>query len=115
MKTFVDPNDFPAAQKFAYLNAASVAMMYQEASSAVIEWQRDIAENGTMNFDEVAEERLFDDLHKAAAGLFASKKEDIAVASSASELMSSLAWAFAPKRGTNIVSNDITHPSTIYP
>ncbi len=68
-----------------------------------------------MNFDEVAEERLFDDLHKAAAGLFACKKEDIAVASSASELMSSLAWAFAPKRGTNIVSTDITHPSTIYP
>ncbi len=30
MKTFVDPNDFPAAQKFAYLNAASVAMMYKE-------------------------------------------------------------------------------------
>jgi len=115
MKTFVDPNDFPAAQRFAYLNAASVAVMYKEASSAVVEWQRDIAENGTLNFDEVAEETLFEDLHKAVAGLFACKKEDIAVASSASELMSSLAWAFAPKRGTNIVSTDITHPSTIYP
>ena len=115
MKTFVDPNDFPAAYKFAYLNAASVAVMHKEAASAVIEWQRDIAENGTMNFDEVAEEKLFDDLHKAAAGLFECKKEDIAAASSASELMSSLAWAVAPREGTNIVSTDITHPSTIYP
>ena len=40
MKTFVDPNDFPAAQKFAYLNAASVSMMYKEASSGVIGWNR---------------------------------------------------------------------------
>lgn len=115
MKTFVDPNDFPAAQKYAYLNAASVAMMYKGAASAVIDWQKDIAENGTMNFDEEAEEKTFEDLHKAAASLFNAKEEDIAVASSATELMSSLAWAVAPRPGTNVVSTDIAHPSTTYP
>lgn len=115
MNTFVDPNDFPAAKKYTYLNAASVAMMHKDIASAVIDWQEDLAENGTMNFDEVAEEGTFEDLHKAAARLFNAQAEDIAVASSATELMSSLAWAVAPRPGTNIIGTDITHPSTIYP
>lgn len=115
MESFVDPNDFPAAKKFAYLNAASVSMMYKEAAKAVIEWNKDIAENGTLNFDEVAEEKTFDDLRKAAAALFNAQKDDMAVASSATELMSSLAWAAAPRSGSNIIGTDISHPSTIYP
>lgn len=115
MKIFVDPNDFPAAQKYAYLNAASIAIMYNGAASSVIDWQKDLAENGTMNFDEEAEEKTFEDLHKAASRLFNAKADDIAVASNATELMSSLAWAVAPRPGTNVVSTDVAHPSTIYP
>lgn len=115
MNSFVGSNDFPAAKKYAYLNAASVAMMPRVTAKAIMDWQKDLAENGTMNFDEEAEERVFEDLHKAAARLFSAKAEDMAVASSATELMSSVAWAVAPSPGKNIVSTDITHPSTIYP
>jgi len=115
MKSLVDPADFPAARKYAYLNAASVALMCKGAADAVLDWQRDIAENGTMNFDEKAEEKTFQDLHRAAARLFRAEAEDIAVGSSATELMSSLAWAAAPSQGKSVVSTDITHPSTIYP
>lgn len=115
MKPIIDPTDFPASSKFTYLNAASVALMYKGAASAVIDWQEDLAENGTMNFDEIAEEAVFDNLHKAAALLFNVKPEDIAVGSSATELIASLAWAVHPGSESNVISTDIVFPSTLYP
>jgi len=43
MDAIVDPKDFPASQKCTYLNAANVALMYQGAEKAIIEWQKDLA------------------------------------------------------------------------
>jgi cysteine desulfurase/selenocysteine lyase len=115
MDLIVDPKDFPASDKCTYLNAANVSLMYQGAETAVIEWQKDLAENGSINFDEIAEANVFGDLHRGAARLFNARPEDIAVGSSATELISSLAWAIAPESGTNVVSTDIVFPSTLYP
>lgn len=115
MDSIVDPKDFPASDKCTYLNAANVALMYQGAEKAIIEWQQDLAENGSINFDETAEATVFGDLHSAAARLFNARPEDIAVGSSATELISSLAWAVAPDSETNVVSTDIVFPSTVYP
>ena len=115
MKPIVNPDDFPAAQNSTYLNAANVALMYNGAEKAIADWQKDVAENGSMNFDESAEASVFDELHVVAARLFNAGPEDIAVGSSATELLSSLAWAVAPGPNTNVVSTDIVFPSTIYP
>jgi selenocysteine lyase/cysteine desulfurase len=115
VKPLVDPQDFPASRKSTYLNAASVALMYQDAARALIEWQEDLAEYGTINFDEVAEEAIFDALRKATAQLLHVQPQDIAVGSSATELISSLAWAVAPGPETNVISTDIVFPSTLYP
>ena len=115
MELIVDPKDFPASGKSIYLNAANVALMYQGAEKAITEWQKDLAENGSINFDEIAEAAVLGDLHNAAARLFNARPEDIAVGSSATELISSLAWAVAPGSGTNVVSTDIVFPSTLYP
>jgi len=89
--------------------------MYSGAVRAVVEWTHDLAENGTIHFDEAAEERAFATLHASAARLFNCRPEDIAVGSSATELLASLAWAIAPAAGSNIVSTDLEFPSTIYP
>lgn len=107
--------DFPAADKSTYLNAASVALMYKDAEKAITKWQQDLAEFGTMWFDEKAEQDVFDDLHVAFANLVSAQPEDIAVGSSATELLASLAWAVAPGQGSNIVSTDVVFPSAIYP
>ena len=115
IKSLVEKNNFPASKKMTYLNAASVALMYVEAARAVLEWQQDIAENGTINFDEKAEEDIYNDLHEATAGLFNVDTPDIAVGSSTTELMSSLAWAIYPENGKNIDGTTASFPSTIYP
>ena len=89
--------------------------MYSGAERAVVEWTHDLAENGTIHFDEAAEERAFATLHASAARLFSCRPEEIAVGSSATELLASLAWAVAPSAGSNIVSTSLEFPSTIYP
>ena len=111
----VQGGDFPAARAGGYLNSASVALMYSRAAAAVTQWEQDIAENGTLNFDEVAEDRVFDDLRSSFAALIDAEPTDIAVASSCTELLASLAWAVMPPSGSNIVTTDIVFPTTAYP
>ena len=106
---------FPAISKCTYLNAASIALMYKGASEAAVAWQRDLAENGTLNFDEAAEQNIFSNLHDVFARLIGAHPRDIAVGSSFTELVASLAWAMMPGGKENIVGVDVVFPSTVYP
>ena len=106
---------FPPAQSYVYLDAASVGLTHKGAAEAINRWQTQLADDGTVAFDEEAEVKCFDELNAAAAELFNATPADIAVASSETVLMSSLAWAAMPKRGSTIVATAITHPSTVYP
>lgn len=115
METLVDSNDFPASRRSTYLNSASVALMYRGGAEAAIEWQEDVANNGTINFDEVAEDEVFQALHRAGARLFDVEPDDMAVAASSTEFLCSLAWAIMPGAGTNVVSADVVFPTTLYP
>ena len=115
MKPIVSEKDFPTAVKFVYLNAANVALMYSGAEQVIKEWVADVAQNGSNNFDEDAEENVFNDLHRAAAHLINATVDDIAAGSSATELLCSLAWAVSPGKDQNVVSTEIVFPSTVYP
>ena len=115
MKPIVSEKDFPTADKFVYLNAANVALMYSGAEQVIKDWVTDVAQNGSNNFDDHAEENVFKDLHRAAARLINAAAEDIAAGSSATELLCSLAWAVSPGKDQNVVSTEIVFPSTVYP
>jgi selenocysteine lyase/cysteine desulfurase len=106
---------FPSVSKSTYLNAASIALMYKGASEAAVAWQRDLAQNGTLSFDEAAEQNVFAKLHEVFANLIGARSSDIAVGSSFSELVASLAWAMMPGSQENIVGVDVVFPSTVYP
>ena len=115
MKALTPSTDFPASSKSTYLNSASVALMYRGCQLAIDEWNSDLAENGTINFNEHAEQTIFDELHVAFARLLSATPNDIAVASSATEQLSSLAWAIMPPAGSKIITTGIVFPTTIYP
>ena len=106
---------FPPVEKYTYFDAASVGLMQKGAAAAINQWQQALAEEGTVAFDEAAEVEVLARLNQGAAALFNVDADDIAVASSETVLMSSLAWAVMPPCGSNIVCTQITHPSTIYP
>jgi len=115
MADLVSPDVFPAARRHAYLNAASVALMPRMAADAILDWQRDLATEGTVHFDEEAEEKVFDTLRQAAARLLGAEPLEIACVSSASEGLCSLAWALSPGPDRNVVSARVDHPTTVYP
>ena len=92
-----------------------LALMYGGAQQVMREWQEDVAWNGSNNFNENAEESVFQELHFAASRLINADQEDIAAGSSATELLCSLAWAVSPLKDQNVVSTEIVFPSTIYP
>ena len=115
MKPIVSEKDFPTANKFVYLNAANVALMYSGSEKTITEWVADVAQNGSNNFDDHAEEYVFKELHQAAAQLINASADDIAGGSSATELLCSLAWAVSPGKDKNVVSTEIVFPSTVYP
>ena len=54
-------------------------------------------------------------LRRATSSLLSCGVEDVCVGSSATALMSSIAWAVAPSEDSNIVSTQASFPSTVYP
>jgi len=115
MNSITAEKDFPSAKNFVYLNAANVALMYSGAEKSILDWFEDVALNGSNNFDENAEQNVFEVLHLAAARLINTSSENISAGSSATELLSSLAWAVSPTKDQNVVSTRIVFPSTVYP
>ena len=115
MNSITAEKDFPSAKNFVYLNAANVALMYSGAEKCIQDWFKDVALNGSNNFNEDAEQNVFEVLHLAAARLINTSSINISGGSSATELLSSLAWAVSPTKDQNVVSTRIVFPSTVYP
>lgn len=109
------PDVFPPSERHVYLDAASVGLSHKGGAEAISQWQNALAEEGTIAFDEQAEVDCLDNLNGAMARLFNATVDDIAIASSETVLMQSLAWAVMPSKDSKIVATEITHPSTIYP
>ena len=107
--------DFVGAARYAYLDAANIALTYRGAVEAVTCWYQETGEHGSLFFDAEAEARAFVPLHEVVARLLGVEAEDIAVGSSSTELLGSLAWALAPPRGSNVISTEASFPSTVYP
>ena len=107
--------DFPLTESWSYMNAANVALMPEAASKVVIEWQADVARNGSNNFNDHAEDTAFEGLRVQGSRLFRCSPADIAGGSSCTELLASVAWAMMPTGSENVVSTDIAFPSTVYP
>ena len=115
MNSITAEKDFPSAKNFVYLNAANVALMYSGSEKCIQDWFKDVALNGSNNFNEDAEQNVFEVLHLAAARLINTSSKNISAGSSATELLSSLAWAVSPTKDQNVVSTRIVFPSTVYP
>jgi selenocysteine lyase/cysteine desulfurase len=109
----VPRSDFPALEKYVYLNTASISLMPLPALQAMEEFERGILSAGTVSLDEAAEVLAYDGVRRAAARLLGVADENIAILSSCTEAMSQIAWGIRPQG--NVVSIDIEHPSVVYP
>ena len=112
MQAFITP--LSKMNKWTNLSYANVATTSPKAHLIASEWAESLARGGAAEFDADAEKEGMMPLRKAAATLLGCSSSDVCVGSSASELLGSLAWAIAPKKG-NIVSTRASFPSTVYP
>lgn len=103
------------ARRVTYLNSASISLMPQPAVDAMVEFQRKVASGGTIGFDEEAETKALENARKEASLLLGAHQDEIAVVSSATEGICSLAWSLELKSDANVVSTDADFPSVVYP
>lgn len=111
----VDLDDFPLSKTVTYLNSASISLMPRQAIDSMSDFQSKIAAGGTIGFDEEAELRCSDAAREKAAELFHAHPSEVAVLSSTSEAICSVAWSLNLKAGKNVVSTDADFPSVVYP
>ena len=102
-------------QKWTNLSYANVATTSPKAHEIALEWSESLARGGAAEFDADAEKNGMIPLRTATAKLLECPISDVCVSSSATEILCSLAWAIAPKKGANIVSTRASFPSTVYP
>ena len=102
-------------QKWTNLSYANVATTSPKANQIALEWSESLARGGAAEFDADAEKNGMMPLRTATSKLLECPISDVCVSSSATEILCSLAWAIAPKKGKNIVSTKASFPSTVYP
>src|SRR5579859_228000 len=107
--------DFPAAERFTYLNTASAGLVPACVVRPAHEFEAELAQAGTTGMDEDAEVAILEDARLAAAELLHADPATIAICTSFTEALCQVAWWLRPGRGQNVVSTDVDFPSVTYP
>jgi cysteine desulfurase / selenocysteine lyase len=107
--------DFPALDRFTYLNTASTGLVPASIFQPAHEFEAELAQAGTTGMDEDTEVGILEDARHAAAGLLHADPAAIAIATSFTEALCQLAWWLRPGKGQNVVSTDVDFPSVTYP
>jgi len=115
LKCYIKKEDFPSTNNYIYLNAANVSSPYKLSHEAINNWQKDLLYNGSVNFNDNAEENVFKPLQNAVSKLLNCDIDEVCCGSSATELLSTVAWGITPQKYQNIVSCEASFPSTVYP
>ncbi|WP_033293611.1 aminotransferase class V-fold PLP-dependent enzyme [Amycolatopsis jejuensis] len=105
---------FPYAKQAAYLNSAAIGLVPSPVRGQVEVLLRDIANRGTSAYLEAAPQ-FSEAPREAGARLFNAEPGDIALVTSASEVMNQIALSLRPGRGANIVTVDTEVPAVTFP
>lgn len=106
-------SEFPAIESYLYLNTASIGLVPKRTIDAVTEFSRSVMRDGAAFLDEEREAEVFEDLRKESSKLLGCDRDEVAVFSSVTEALSSIALALG--RGGKVVSTSVEFPSVVYP
>ena len=107
--------DFPAFDRFTYLNTASAGLVPAAVLQPAHEFEAELAQAGTTGMDEDTEVGILEDARNAAAELLHADPGAIGIATSFTEALCQVAWWLRPGDGQNVVSSDADFPSVTYP
>ena len=105
--------EFPALEKYLYLNTASIGLVPKRTIEAMVEFSERVMSDGAAFLDEEMEAEVFEGLRKALSKLLGCDTDEVAVFNSVTEALSSIALALG--RGGRILSTEVEFPSVVYP
>ena len=108
-------DDFPAFDRFTYLNTASTGLVPASAVRRAHEFEAELAQAGTTGMDEDTEIGILEGARNAAAELLGADPSTVAICTSFTDALCQVAWWLRPAKGQNVVSSDADFPSVTYP
>ena len=108
-------SDYSTLQDSTYLNQASLGLIGQPAVSAMQHFIESTARHGNRYMSDSDEVAFFSTLRERAANLFDADMEQVAIVSSASEILGQLALMLQPPAGTKIVLISSDFPAVTRP
>ena len=99
--------DFPAFDRFTYLNTASAGLVPAPVVRPAHEFEAELAQAGTTGMDEDTEVGILEGARNAAAQLLGADPSTIAIGTSFTEALCQVAWWLRPGKGQNVVSSEV--------
>lgn len=106
--------DFPLINKVNYLNTASIGLIPQPVIQKVVDFISEVSIGGTKKINEIIEENIYNELRRATSKLLNCDPNDVAIFTSVTEAINSIAWSLGITSG-KIISTTIEFPSVTYP
>ncbi|MGR3343580.1 MAG: aminotransferase class V-fold PLP-dependent enzyme [Paracoccaceae bacterium] len=110
-----DRSHYSSLKNAIYLNQASLGLTGQPAVSAMHAYLDEIGRHGNMNLTDAEEVALFNPLRENAAALMNCPPEQLAIMSSAGEMLSQLPYLFSPPAGGKFISVATDFPAITRP
>ncbi len=98
-----------------YMNQASLGLISTPTVNAMHAYLDDIGRHGNMNLSDAEEVELFTPLRQLAAKLMNCSGEQLAIVSSAGEMLSQLPYLFKPANGTKVIAVSSDFPAITRP
>lgn len=111
----LDRSNYASLKECVYLNQASLGLVGEPAVTAMHSFLDDIARHGNWKMSDGEEVAFFNALRTPAATILNCAPEQLAILSSASELLSQLPFLFRPAKGSIIVVVSTDFPAVTRP
>ncbi len=107
--------DYPCLKNNCYLNQASLGLIGETAASAMHHFLSDTARHGNLNMSDADETAFLDATRLKIGRLLNAQPDNIAVVSSASEILSQLPFLIKPRKNKKIVLVETDFPAITRP
>ena len=115
IESLSDRQDYPCLKNFNYLNQASLGLIGESSVCAMHNFLNETARHGNLKMPDSSEATFLDSMRLKIAHLFQAQFENIAIISSASEILSQLPLLIEPKKGEKIILVSTDFPAITRP
>ena len=113
--SLIDRSEYPTLGQCVYLNQASLGLIADSAVEAMHDLLDRVVRHGNLRMSDEDEVSFLDSLRQRAARLFSVSEAEIALLSSASELLGQAPFLLAPPRGSKVIAVPTDFPAITRP